>query len=181
MTPTPTSVPPTATPTSPPEPTWKADGRIDEGEYAHAIEAAGVTFHWMNDAEHLYVALAADTGGWISVGFDPEGKMQGANFILGYVQDGQTFIQDMFGTKPAGPGSHPSDEDLGGSNDVLEYGGQEKGSLTVIEFKIPLDSGDRYDKPLRSGASYDLILAVGSSDDFDSYHAARDYGKMTLD
>jgi hypothetical protein len=154
---------------------------IAAGEYLHQTQAAGVTFHWTNDAQHLYAALAAETGGWVAVGLDPDGKMQGANYLFGYVQGGETSIQDMFGTRPAGPGSHPPDEQLGGSNDVLEYGGREEGGMTVIEFKIPLDSGDRYDKPLIPGTTYDIILAMGSSDDLESYHAARDYSQMTVD
>jgi hypothetical protein len=176
---TPTPEPPTATPI--PEPSWQADGSIEEGEYAHQVEAAGVTFHWSNDAEYLYGALSAQTEGWVSVAFDPEARMQGANFVFGYVKEGQAFVEDMYGIRPAGPGSHPSDEQLGGSHDIPEYGGLEEGSVTAIEFKIPLDSGDEYDKPLRSGSSYTVLLAVGSSDDLDSYHAGRDYGEIALD
>ncbi len=154
---------------------------IDEGEYPHQVEAAGVTLHWVNDAEHLFAALAAQTGGWVAVGFAPQARMQGANFVFGYVQNGQVTIEDMHGVRPAGTGSHPPDEQLGGRNDVVEYGGREEGGLTVVEFKIPLDSGDQYDKPLRPGSSYRIILAVGSSDDFESYHAARDYAEITID
>jgi hypothetical protein len=42
----------------------------------------------------------------------------------------------------------------------------------VIEFQIPLDSGDAYDKPLTPG-THTLIAAVGLSDDFASKHARR--------
>ena len=161
--------------------TWQADGVIDEGEYPHVVEAAGVTFHWANDDQNLYAAMAAETSGWVSVGFDPEVRMQGANYVLGYVEDGEAFIQDMFGVKPAGMGSHPPDVELGGSDDILAYAGREESGVTVIEFKIPLDSGDEYDKPLSPGESYDLITAVGSGDDFDSIHVARGRGRITLD
>jgi hypothetical protein len=178
---TPASVPPTATLPSFPEPTWKGDGLIGDGEYLHTVEAAGVEFHWTNDDEILYAALTAQTTGWVSVGFDPEARMQGANFIFGYVQDGTPFVQDMFGVRPVGQGSHPPDEELGGTDDVLEYGGQEQGDLTIIEFRIPLDSGDQYDKPLSSGMTYSIILAVGLGDDFDSYHTAHGYSEIVLD
>jgi hypothetical protein len=181
--PAPADVPAMQTPAPPPpsETVWKADGVIDEGEYPHTVEAAGVVFHWANDDENLYAAMAAETGGWVAVGFDPEMRMQGANYVVGYVKDGEAFIQDMFGVKPAGLGSHPADVELGGSDDVLEYGGQEEGGRTVIEFKIPLDSGDPYDKPLSPGERYDLITAMGSGDDFDSLHIARGYGEITID
>ena len=186
----PTSVPvePTSTPvpaaTEPPAPekaTWEADGVIGGGEYAHSVEVAGVEFHWMNDDACLYGAMAAETGGWVSVGFDPEQRMQGANYILGYVEGDQTVVEDMYGTKPAGPGSHPPDVELGGTADVVEFGGREEGGVTVIEFKIPLDSGDQYDKPLDSGEPYDLVAASGRSDDLQSIHASRGLGQITLD
>jgi hypothetical protein len=175
--------PATATTEPPPaaETAWQADGVISQGEYPHTVEAAGVTFHWVNDGENLYAAMAAETGGWVAVGFDPQSRMQGANYVFGYVQDGGTFIQDMFGTRPTGPGSHPPDEELGGTNDVLEYAGREEGGVTVVEFKIPLDSGDEYDKPLSAGASYSIILAWGSQDDFGAPHSARGSAEITLD
>jgi len=88
---------------------------------------------------------------------------------------------DMFGLKPSGLGSYPPDEELGGSNDIVEYAGREEGGLTVIEFKIPLQSGDRYDKPLRSVGSYDLIAAMGRGDDFACGHVFRGYGRMVID
>ena len=176
---TPTPVPPTATPV--PEPLWQADGLIEEGEYAHDTQVAGVTLYWANDAEFLYAALEAPTGGWVSVGFDPENRMQGANYVFGYLQDGQVFVEDMYGARPAGPGSHPPDVELGGNNDILEYGGLEEGGATVIEFKIPLDSGDEYDKTLQPGSSYAVLLAWGAGDDFESYHGGRGAGEIRLD
>jgi hypothetical protein len=178
---TPSPVPPTATPTLPAEPAWQADGLVGAGEYPHMVEVAGVEFHWMNDGEDLYGALAAQTNGWVSVGFDPENQMQGANYIFGYVQDGTPVLQDMFGTQPRGRGSHPPDEQLGGTDDILEYAGSEQGDLTVIEFRIALDSGDEYDKPLSPGATYAIILARGRSDDSDSRHADRGQAQITLD
>jgi hypothetical protein len=186
----PTSVPvvPTSTPvpaaTEPPAPVkvaWEADGVIGDGEYAHSVEVAGVEFHWSNDDAHLYGAMAAETSGWVSVGFDPEQRMQGANYILGYVEGDQTVVEDMYGTKPTGRDSHPPDRDLGGTADVVEFGGREEGGVTVIEFKIPLDSGDQYDKPLSKGGTYNLIAASGRSDDLQSIHASRGLGQITLD
>ena len=138
-------------------------------------------FHWANDKDHLYGAVVANTGGWVAVGFDPETQMQGANFIFGYVADGTASVQDMFGTKPKGRGSHPPDDQLGGSDDLLEYAGREEGGVTTIEFKIPLDSGDQYDKTLNSGSTYTIILAQGRSDDTESRHSAEGSSEITLD
>jgi hypothetical protein len=160
---------------------WAADGVINEGEYAHQAEGAGVTLYWSNDAEFLYAGMSAQTTGWVAVGFDPQEAMLGANYIFGYVQDGTLFLEDMYGTKRAGTDSHPPDEQLGGANDILESAGREEGGVTVIEFKIPLDSGDAYDKPLAPGGSYVALLAIGGSDDFDSYHTERGGTQIALD
>jgi hypothetical protein len=135
----------------------------------------------MNDEDALCAAIVSETSGWVAVGLDPETRMQGANFVLGYVADGATVIQDMFGNRPAGPDSHPADEQLGGTDDILAFGGSEQDGLTTIEFCIPLDSGDEYDKPLVSGTSYPIILAFGAGDDPNSYHSARGYAEISLD
>jgi hypothetical protein len=160
---------------------WAADGLVAAGEYPHQTETSGVTMYWASDDGFLYAALEAETQGWVAVGFDPQNRMEGANFVFGYVKDGVPHVEDMFGTKPAGLGSHPPDEELGGSNDILEYGGVEMGGVTVIEFKIPLDSGDAYDRPLSAGATYRVLLARGSGDDLTSVHTARGYSEITLD
>lgn len=160
---------------------WAADGLIASGEYPHQTEAGGVMLYWSNDTQFLYAGLEAETRGWVAVGFDPESRMKGANYVFGYVKDGVAFAEDMFGTLPAGFDSHPPDEQLGGTTDLLEYGGVEMGGVTVIEFRIPLDSGDAYDKPLSVGATYTVLLAQGSADDPTSVHSARGASEITLD
>jgi hypothetical protein len=173
------SDPPTATPTTALGPAWQADGVIGADEYARTTQAARVTFHWTNDDQFLYAAVSAETEGWVSVGLDPENRMQGANFIFGYVQGGETSIADMYGTEPTA--MHPPDEELGGTNDIVAFGGREEGGTTTIEFQIPLDSGDANDKPLSPGSTYSVILARGTADEFLVYHAARGVSEITLD
>ena len=157
---------------------WNPDGIIDKGEYAKTVEAAGVSVHWSTDEKFLYGALSAKTKGWIAVGFDPDSGMAGANYIFGYVKDGKTVVADMFGS---GGYSHPLDTDLGGTDDIKATGGSENGGVTVIEFQIPLDSGDAKDKPLVSGKSYRIILAHGNGDSFSSPHTSRGSAKLKLD
>jgi sugar lactone lactonase YvrE len=198
--PTATAAPPTDTPapepteTAMPEPTeepaaqepaaeamaWTPDGVISEGEYADSVQEADVTFHWIHDGEYLYGALTAPTEGWVAVGFKPEVAMQGANYVYGYVADGEVEAFDMWGAQPRGPGSHPPDVDLGGTDDIVAFGGQEADGTTTFEFQIPLDSGDEYDKPLEIGQSHDILLAWGPTDDF-AYHGARAMTTMMLE
>ena len=167
-------------PTPEPAPVWKADGVVSEGEYAHKVDAAGVTLHWANDSEFLYGALSAKTEGWVAVAFDPEARMKGANFVFGWVKGGETTVMDMYGAKPSGRGSHPVDTSLGGTDDIAEFAGMESNGATTIEFKIPLESGDAYDKPLAPGETVDILLAQGASDDL-AYHKKRGAATITLD
>ena len=158
---------------------WEADGMVADGEYADQVEIAGVTFAWTTDDEFLYGAMWAETEGWVAVAFDPTNRMQGANYIFGYVMDGEVSIADMFGTKPAGPDSHPPDTTLGGTDDIVMFGGSEEDGVTLIEFKIPLDSGDANDNPLMPG-THVLIAAHGPTDDFGTIHTSRGYGEITI-
>jgi hypothetical protein len=138
-----------------------------------------VTFRWRTDDTYLYGALSAYTLGWVGIGIEPENQMQGADFIFGYVHGGKAYVADMYGDQPSG--SHPPDTDLGGTDDIIDYGGRESDGLTVIEFMIPLDSEDEYDRALVSGQRYDVILAWGDQDSFDSYHVTRAWGEIILD
>jgi hypothetical protein len=159
---------------------WVADGQVSEGEYANQSTIGDVTVHWRNDAEYLYIAFAGDTEGWVSVGLDPEQRMQGANYLLGAVTDGEAQIWDAYGQGPVGP-THPPDTEIGGTDDIVAYAGLEEEGTTLFEVQIPLDSGDEYDKPLEPGRTYPIIVAVGSSDEYNASHTARAAGEITLE
>lgn len=199
----PTAVPPTSAPAQltapapteapqaalPPQPTEasiapgakpQADGVIGADEYAHQAAIGPVTVYWANDAQTLYLAMEGKTTGWISVGLDPTNKMQGANYVIGAVDDGKAIAWDAWGQGVVGP-THPEDTKIGGKNDILAYGGVEENGVTRFETQIPLDSGDQYDKPLAPGQTYKVITAVGQSDAFDSRHTGRASGEITLD
>jgi sugar lactone lactonase YvrE len=172
---------PTAEPEEPTEAmAWAADGTIEEGEYTGSVQEAGVTFHWATDGEFLYGALAADTEGWVAVGFRPETRMQGANFVYGYVVDGEATVYDMFGVQPVGAGSHPPDTEIGGTDNIVTAAGQEMDGQTVIEFQIPLETDDENDKSLTVGETHEIILAHGTDDDL-SYHAERGQASFALE
>jgi hypothetical protein len=182
-TPVPATEAPAAQPTDTPAPTpteapeepafaWEADGTVGEDEYSGSVATAGVTFHWRTDGELLYGALSAATRGWVSVGFDPDQRMQGANYVYGWVKDGQAEVMDMFGTRPSGPNSHPVDTELGGQSNIVAFGGVEADGATTLEFQIPLDSGDANDKPLAVGETHTILLAFGPNDDL-NYHTQR--------
>lgn len=143
---------------------------IDQITFAQyqTVSVQGIELQWRTEGDYLYVNVYAPTTGWVAVGFDPVNQMADANLIIGYVDDdGDTHIRDDWGTSPT---SHASDESLGGSDDVMDHFGMEDAGTTMIHFKIPLNSGDMYDKVLVPGNNYNVILAYGSADNFTGFH-----------
>lgn len=158
--------------------TWKADGVIEDGEYSRAMNLSrppsqGYTggeleVRWKNDEQNLYLALAGRTSGWISLGFDPQEWMKDCDIIMGSVQNGRVVVRDSYSIGNYGP--HPNDTELGGTYDILDFGGRQDGEYTVIEISRRLDSGDKYDRRLSPGQAVPVIWALADSDLSDQKH-----------
>ncbi len=141
---------------------------VQAADYDHEMKGAGVTFSWKVDGDTLHGKMSAKTKGWVAVGFNPVEKMQGGNYILGYVKGDDVQVADHFGNKKI---NHDSDEKLGGTSDVTIVGGTEKGGTTTIEFTIPMNSGDKYDTALVADGDTTVVLAHGPPrDSFKARH-----------
>jgi len=144
---------------------------VQGADYDHEVEAKGVTFAWKADGDTLHGKVSAKTKGWVAVGFNPVKKMEGANYIIGYVKDGEVTVADHFGDKATG---HSPDEKLGGTSDVTVVGGSEEGKVTTIEFTIPMNSADKYDSVLSADGDTIVLLAYGPDrDSFKPRHKGR--------
>jgi len=141
-----------------------------------SVTASGITLEFKIEGDNLHCKLSASTTGWVAVGFNPSQQMKDANFIIGYVDNGSGYIRDDFGVSNT---VHEADINLGGSEDITLLSSSEAEGITRLEFNLPLDSGDSYDRTMEAGQSYPLILAKGSSDDFTGYHTA--VGMASLD
>jgi hypothetical protein len=145
------------------------------------VSAAGITLNYRvtDEPQNLECQLIATTTGWVAVGFAPTQQMQNANFIIGYHNAGNTFIRDDFGTSTS---THASDTSLGGQNNIVLSSSTESGGITQLNFKIPLNSGDIFDKVLTVGQTYSIILGRGfnGSDSFTSGHAAVGSASITI-
>ncbi len=158
---------------------YSIDGAVRTDEYVHSTVVAGVEVYWSNDATYLRVGLVAPGTGYVSIGFDPDRQMEGANFILGYVEDGKGYFRDDFGTEPT---AHLADVDRGGTDNIVSSAGNEWIDQTILEFIIPLDSGDEMDKPLVPGGTYTVLLAYHDlQDGFTTRHSRRGTGEIQLD
>lgn len=129
-----------------------------------------INIEWVVSETDIEFSLSAETLGWIAIGFEPSVMMKDADIIIGYVHEGQLYIEDHYGS---GYTSHKSDIKLEGTDNVTAISGEEVEGYTTIKFSIPLNSGDIYDKVLEPGRPYKVIFAYGRKDDFKSIHSYR--------
>ena len=166
-------------PTIAPETGYSIDGTIVSGEYAHETTIAGVDVYWTNDEHYLRVGLVSPGTGFVAIGFDPERQMEGANYIIGAMHEGILTIRDDYGHEPF---AHMEDTARGGEDNIIAAAGNEWPDQTVIEFIIPLDSGDATDKPLLPGHQYTILVSYHTMfDSFSNPHTRRGSGLMQLD
>lgn len=148
------------------------------GDYAHEVTAKKISFAWKVNGDKLEVKLAAETAGWVGVGFNPTEAMKDANYILGYVKDGKVTLTDDFGDTAL---SHKADDKLGGTEDVSLVGGSEEGGKTTIEFTIPVSSSDANDGKIDVNGDNVVLLAYGPDrDSFKTKHKFRTALKVNL-
>lgn len=146
-------------------------GNIVAGDYAHKVTIADMSFEWTVDGGEIHIQLTAKTKGWLGIGFSPESRMRGANFILGYVKQGEVSIQDAYGIREI---QHIKDEANDGETNISDVSGFENGNRTTISFTIPMDSGDSNDKPMVPGQKTTVLLGFGPDrDNFYSRHTFR--------
>jgi hypothetical protein len=165
---------------APEEPAAEAALSQEElGKYGHGIAVRDVRFFWTVQGENIEVKLVAPTNGWIGIGFNPDvpENMKGANFLIGYVKGGKAEVVDHYGTELK---KHKDDEKIEGKSDVSNVSGSEQDGQTVLEFTVPLDSGDPMDKPVTVQGDTIVLLAYGRSDSIVLKHRFRAILKVNL-
>lgn len=152
--------------------TWQPDGVIGRREYQinRALAEGNYEISYRADGSHIYIGLKVKTAGWVSVGISAGEGMDQADFAFGYISEGKVTFRDSFGVNRM---RHVPDTELGGTDDIVEFGGREEGGYTVIEFKRPLFSADKYDISLTEGL-HRVMWAYGLNDNEEN-HAAWGY------
>jgi hypothetical protein len=130
-------------------------------------EAAGVRFELRVLGNEVEVTMSAKTAGWVAFGLDPSRRMRDADFVLGYVKDGQAYARDDYGNSDI---AHAADSSLGGQDDIISAVGEEKDGVTTIRLRLKRLPADPKDRPWSPGP-HKLLLAYGPRDDFTSKHA----------
>ena len=161
----------------PPTEEWTADGIIEDGEYLDAMRYGDYEIYWASDEQFVYIGMKAKTNGFVAMAIQPGRRMKEADIVFGFVKDGEVIIFDLFSAGDFGP--HSPDNELGGTDDILEFGSEEEGSYTTIEFKRALNTVDKYDHPLSAGPNK-IIWSYGSTNDLNQKHTNRGYGEIIL-
>ena len=154
-----------------------SDGAIAPEEYRHVLvdQGTNIVLFWQNDVSTLYVGLVGPGTGWVAVGFGAKSHMQGANIVIGAVTDGTLTLEDEFGS---GPFSHRGDK----VSSLLQRGGSEVDGKTIIEFALPLATGEADDVALSPGQTVTVLLAFHStSDSLTAKHTGRSTVTIILD
>ncbi len=149
--------------TPPVEETWLPDGAIGPQEYffTRVLDDGNYAVSYRTDGEYIYTGLKVTTPGWVGIGISAGEGMLNADIVFGFVdRDGKAVVKDHFGTSKTG---HSPDPELGGVDNIVEFGGKMDGEHTIIEFKRPLSAGDKYDISLVEGVQT-LLWAYGASD-----------------
>jgi len=160
---------------------WTPDGIISVGEYSKNLTLSDGKYvvYWRNTAEDLYMAVSGKTEGFVAIGFEPSQAMKDADMVMGWVSGGKATVLDLFSTGTYGP--HPADVDLGGENDILEFGGSESDGWTVIEFQRKMDTGDQFDKSFKPGQTINIIWSMSASDILAVRHNVRGASMLVLE
>ena len=134
------------------------DGVIGSDEYAAFFKdpKTNITVHWEHDGTNLYIGLVSPGTGWAAIGFGPrKTEMDGANMVIGYVAtNGSLILVDEIGVGHR----HYPDVQRGGKDSILSKAGTEMNGKTVIEFTLPLNSGDPLDHNFQPGQTYAFFL-----------------------
>jgi hypothetical protein len=135
------------------------DGVIRPEEYTYVHETKGLKLYLARTSSSVYAALAADTTGWVGIGFKSD-KMNNAEILIGYVKDGKGSLFEQLGKVH----TH-NDKNI---PYVETFALTESSSATFLEVELDakgvVSSGQK---------TLPLIVAYGGDDTITSYHKAR--------
>jgi hypothetical protein len=142
------------------------DGVVEAAEYPVVMETGKETISLSRTADTLYVAVSANTTGWVAVGFGSL-KMDGALMLIGFVgTDGKAQLKLQKGSGH----SHGDVE----SDALVQFVMKEQGGKTVLE--AALKASSIFGKDAKT---LPTIWAFGGGDNFTSFMQAR--GSFTVD
>ena len=147
------------------------DGVIQAGEYGYSQDFdQQMTLYASRTATTLYLAVVANTTGWVAVGLGSP-RMDGADIFMGFVKDGKVTFKPQLGK-----GHRHSDAPADVADTLVSYAMKQAGGKTTLE--VALKAG-AYVKGGQS--SLDVIFAMGDQDSFTQYHSYRNTTSLALE
>ena len=141
-----------------------------EGYPATPLGVSGAEIYLAHDGNYLYLYLEAEVDGYVSIGFNsPGGGMNGANMILGFLDQENPAYSDEIG--------HPRSHSEADVDAVEEFFLMQENGQMIMELSYPLvfPEGQGYNlNEILPGEEYELIVALhSSSEDISRQHTAR--------
>jgi len=116
---------------------------------------------WSVKGKYINITMSAPTQSYVSVGFNSIGAMDGADYVVGWVDDkGKGILLDQYSATTAMP---TDDSRNGGKNDVQLISAVRNKDGVSITFTRLLDTGDKYDRPITNASNFHLLWAYGGS------------------
>jgi hypothetical protein len=144
--------------------------------FSNEVADAGVRFRWaLQGNDRLYGCMEAKTLGWVTVGFNPRGELDGARLVMGRVVNGKAHAEVHI----AKPPQHVHRPAKNGGERVADVSGSQVDGVTRVCFSMPLAAADAEDVSLVAGKSVHLVLAWSHEPDF-QHHSAQRGARNTL-
>lgn len=127
--------------------------------FAALDESQKVKLYWNVDTakKEIYFTVEAQTTGWVGFGISTgQGKMQGADIVIGWVKDGKTYFKDRHATGHSTP-------KIDSQQDYVLIALQEESGKTVMKFKRKFETCDPDDNSIKEGTTK-VIYAMHPKD-----------------
>jgi len=124
-------------------------------------ESNGFRMTWSIQGKYINITMSAPTQSYVSVGFNVIPRMDGADYVVGWVDDNQKgILLDQYSPDTAMP---KDDSRLSGRNDVQLLAASRTKEGVSITFSRLLDTGDKYDRPITNASNFHLLWAFGGT------------------
>jgi hypothetical protein len=117
-------------------------------------------FNWSIDETDLTIKVDLDvkTTGWVGFGLSKEGQMSNSDTVMCYYSTSQSKAVCVDGWADS-RNAPPSDESLGGVDNLSEVSGSVADGTTKISFTRKLDTGDSKDLAIEKGKEMNVIFS----------------------
>lgn len=126
-----------------------ADLLSEHSFFAPLDEDQNVKLYWnvSIESKEIFFTVEANTTGWIGFGISSgQGKMKGADIVIGWVKDGRSYFQDRYSNGYSVP-----EVDIQQNYTLISL--EERNGKTVMSFKRMFDTCDPQDNKIEAGTT----------------------------